>query len=117
MTELEHAARYLVAAVNDEISREMAKMWGEIERRFEEHQPKATQKRDQKERFLNQRQAAEFLGCSVSFIRKQRLAGDFPQPTKINSRNLRWAESELRAWAESNRLGDQEAEASRSGTT
>jgi predicted DNA-binding transcriptional regulator AlpA len=68
--------------------------------------PKATAPKPDKERFLNQREAAEFLGCSTGFIRKQALAGEFPEPVKLSSRDLRWARSDLIQWAVARRSNE-----------
>lgn len=50
--------------------------------------------------YLNQRQAAEFLGCSKSYIRNQRRMGDFPEPIKLGANNLRWGRATLSRWYE-----------------
>lgn len=52
------------------------------------------------ESYLNQKEAAKFLGCSTSHIRKQRQLGHFPDPVKLSARDLRWAKSKLSQWAE-----------------
>ena len=49
--------------------------------------------------YLNQRQAADFLGCSTEFIRRQRRAGRFPEPLRLGRRDLRWSQETLREWA------------------
>ena len=55
--------------------------------------------------YLNQREAAEFLGCSSETIRRRRLDGDFPEPVRLGSRNLRWSRADLERWAEENSTG------------
>ena len=117
MTELEHAARYLVAAVNDEISREMAKVWHEIDRLKTATAEQGAPAKEPEERYFNQRQAAKLLGCSTGFIRKQCAEGNFPKPTRLSTRELRWSRSELLEWAEAQRPEDQTPEASRNETT
>lgn len=99
MTELEHATRYFLAAIADQVDRAVAVRVREELEQIKAQEGSPERPPETKERYLNQRQAAEYLGCSVSFIRKQRRAGTFPEPTRLSPRDLRWARSELQAWA------------------
>ena len=57
------------------------------------------------ERFLNQKQAAEFLGYSASYIRRLWREGKFPEPTRMSAKDLRWSQVTLTRWAASRKIG------------
>lgn len=59
----------------------------------------ATESEPEEDRFLNQRDAAEFLGCSTTYLRKQLQLGEFPNPIKLSDRDLRWSRLALKQWA------------------
>jgi len=52
---------------------------------------------------LNEKQASQYLCCSVAALRKWRLLGKGPAYVKV-SRLVRYPEADLRAYIESNRV-------------
>ena len=117
MRDLEDAAVFFATAIGSKLEEEFGKIRNEIERLREEtfrERPSAAPE----DRYLNQSQAAKLLGCSTGFIRKQRKAGNFPEPTRLGARDLRWSQTALLAWAESQRPAAATArDASRIDTT
>lgn len=53
---------------------------------------------------LNEKQAAQYLGCSVGMMRKWRLLGNGPAFSKLG-RLVRYSEADLAAFVEANRVG------------
>ena len=48
-------------------------------------------------RLLTPREAAEFFGCSISFLAKARMRGDGPQYIRVG-RSIRYSETALLQW-------------------
>jgi len=63
-------------------------------------------------RMLNEQQAAEILGCTVSAMRKWRLLGKGPAFCRIG-RLVRYSEADLIAFMDANRVQPSTAEVAR----
>lgn len=116
MSEVEYMLKALFDVMTIDIRREMRELRQEVETlRLQGDQAiEVSEEKDngQQERYLNQTQAAELLGCSREFIRLKRRDGSFPDPVRLSSRGLRWPQSELERWAR-----DQAPEAADKETT
>ena len=53
------------------------------------------------DRLLRVAEVIELTGLSRVTIHRLRHAGTFPEPLRVGPRAVRWRESELRAWMES----------------
>ena len=98
-SEVERAARYFGEALVGDLRRQVDHLRRQVEAMRREGRADG-ERREAGPAYLNQRQAAEFLGYSVEFIRRQRRAGTFPEPIRLGLRDLRWSETTLRTWAE-----------------
>lgn len=60
--------------------------------------------RDELPPFLTTRQVAEFLNCSLEFLKTARKRGTGPQFTKISPDAVRYARKSLLAWIDANTM-------------
>lgn len=103
MSEVEYVVKALFDVMTVDIRREVRELRQEVATlKVQDDQPVEVcqeSEAERSERFLNQTQAAKFLGCSREFIRLKRREGSFPVPVRLSSRDLRWPQSELEKWA------------------
>ena len=102
MSEVEYAARALFDVMTVDLRkevRELRRKLADLEGRGLRDVVIPDNQDDEKgERYLNQSEAAAFLGCSREFIRQRRREGTFPKPVRLSARDLRWPISALEKW-------------------
>ena len=97
--DLEHAARAFFNLLSADIRAELQRLRDEV-RSLRDLRVEVVTRPDppKADQYLNQREAAEYLGCSQEFLRLKRREGDFPEPVKLSARDLRWSRAALEEW-------------------